>query len=393
VSIGKEQPSMFTIEDRGLIFDATLQPPAGRIAYFTSLCVLRSGVTLCGCQNGPGKHAATSTVRLSRSMDAGTTWELMPTRFETRINGVAGSLGAAELVEATPGRLLLFATWFDRSDPERPLFDPVSEGILKSKQLLAVSTDDGMTWSPWRELSTGDLKGCALTGPVLQWSDGAIAFPFESFKEYDDPRPGQHAAWITVSRDLGESFSAPLLVAQHPQHSVYYWDQRLCTGRGNGEFTALFWTHDLADRRDLNVHLRHGVLEGDSIQATPIRATTMAGQIAAPLRLQDGRLLAFVVDRGQPGTMTLWCSSDDGTTWPPTDRILVYQHAERAALTQGSEQIDFKQYWEDMGKWSFGHPALRLLADGHLLLAWYAGLPDCMSLHWARIRVQAGNAP
>lgn len=384
---------MFTIEERALIFDAASQPPAGRIAYFTSLCVLRSEVILCGCQNGPGKHAVTSTVRLSRSMDAGRTWELMSTRFETRINGVAGSLGAAELVEAAPGRLLLFATWFDRSDPERPLFDPVTEGILKSKQLLAVSTDDGLTWSDWRELATGDLKGCALTGPILQWSDGTIAFPFESFKEYDDPRPGQHAAWITVSRDLGESFSLPLLVAQHPQHSVYYWDQRLCTGLGNGEFSVLFWTHDLAARRDLNVHLRHGVLEDDSIQATSILATSMAGQIAAPLRLPDGRLLAFVVDRGQPGTMTLWCSTDDGTSWPPAERIIVYQHDERAALTQGSEQIDFKQYWEDMGKWSFGHPALRRLADGHLLLAWYAGSPDCMSLHGARIRVEAGNAP
>jgi len=383
---------MFTIEDQGLIFDATLQPAAGRIAYFTSLCVLRSGVILCGCQNGPGKHAVTSIVRLSRSVDAGKTWELLPAEFETRIEGVAGSLGAAELVEAAPGRLLLFATWFNRSDPERPLFDPVTEGILKSKQLLAVSTDDGLNWGAWREISTGDLKGCALTGPVVQWNDGTIAFPFESFKEYDDPRPGQHAAWITVSRDLGKTFSAPLLLAQHPEHKVYYWDQRLCARPGAGEFTALFWTHDLAEQRDLNVHLRHGVIDGERILASSIVATTIPGQIAAPLRLQDGRLLAFVVDRGRPGTMTLWCSSDDGKTWPSSDRAVIYTHDERAAVTQGRENIDFKQYWEDMGKWSFGHPALRLLGDGQLLLAWYAGSPDCMSLSWARVRVAQRSA-
>jgi hypothetical protein len=120
------------------------------------------------------------------------------------------------------------------------------------------------------------------------------------------------------------------------------------------------------------------------------RATTIPGQIAAPLRLDDDRLLAFVVDRGRPGTMTLWCSPDDGTNWPLADRLVVYTHDERAAVTQGRENIDFKQYWEDMGKWSFGHPAIRPLDDQHVLLAWYAGTPDRMSLHWARVRIAAG---
>lgn len=84
--------------------------------------------------------------------------------------------------------------------------------------------------------------------------------------------------------------------------------------------------------------------------------------------------------------MSLWCSSDHGRTWPESNRLVVYPHDERAAIPQGRENIDFRQYWEDMGKWSFGHPAIRLLASGELLAAWYAGSPDCMSRHWARIR-------
>jgi hypothetical protein len=40
-----------------------------------------------------------------------------------------------------------------------------------------------------------------------------------------------------------------------------------------------------------------------------------------------------------------------------------------------------------MLQWSFGHPALRSLDADHLLLAWYAGTPDALSLHWARVRV------
>ena len=128
-----------------------------------------------------------------------------------------------------------------------------------------------------------------------------------------------------------------------------------------------------------------------SLERSPIAATPIPGQIAAPLLLDNGSLLAFVVDRTQPGTMSLWYSSDGGESWPVSRRLVVHTHDEQAALTQGRENIDFKQYWEDMGKWTFGHPALRSLGDNRLLLAWYAGTPECMSLHWARVHMVAEN--
>ena len=377
---------MFTIADRGIVFDATIQPAEGRIAYFTSLCLLQSGTILCGYQNGPGKHSPTSRAGVSRSIDQGRTWTQLPVKFETVIDGIPGSLGCAEMTEIRPGRIIALTTWFDRSDPNRPLFDPVTEGILKSRQLMAVSTDDGETWSDWNELPTGDLKGCALCGPAVLWPDGQLAVSFESFKEYDDPRPGRHAAWVIVSQDGGETFSEPLQVAQHPDHQVYYWDQRLCPGKQPGEFYAAFWTHHLVEQRDLTVHFRTGTIHPHSISLNLIQDIAIPGQIAAPWLLKDGTLVLFVVDRGRPGTMTLWVSRDGGHTWPEPDRLLVYSHEERAAISQGRENIDFKQYWEDMGKWSFGHPAIRQLPDGDLLAAWYAGSPDCMSIHWARIR-------
>ena len=378
------------IEDRGLIYDASNRPQSERIAFFTSLCPLQSGDVLCGFQVGASKHGTEGTVRLCRSRDGGATWREIPFRFATVLDGVPGSLAAAELVEAEPGRLLLFATWFDRSDPMRPLFDPVTEGILRSKQLVAVSTDDGETWGDWRALATPGLTGCATTGPAVRWADGLIAHAFESFKEYDDPRPGRHAAWLLVSADGGRTFSEPLLVAQHPEHKVYYWDQRLCPTPRRGEFIDLFWTHDLEHKRDLRVHFRQAAIEGAGtsearVRGSPVRETEITGQIAAPLLLDDGRVLAFVVDRARPGTMKLWVSSDGGATWPERDCLLVHTHDERGAVTQGPDNVDFKQYWEDMGKWSFGHPAIRALPNGRVLLAWYAGTPDWMSIHWARV--------
>ncbi|MCA9073971.1 MAG: exo-alpha-sialidase [Planctomycetaceae bacterium] len=375
------------VEANGLIYDASDRPEDESVAAFVSLCRLSSGSLLCGFQLGPKKHDVHSTIRFCRSDDGGQTWQELPTRFDSRVEGMHGSLSSGEIFELAPGHLLLYVTWFDRSDPERPLFDPETEGILRSKQLIAESHDDGATWSDWRVLPWSDLKGCSSTGPILQWPDGRIALAFESYKEYDDPSPATHGAWIVSSENNGQTFGPPFSVAQHPEHTVYYWDQRLCRGPGDDDAIAMFWTHDLKAQQDLSVHLRHFSLVDDPIESQEIIDTGIPGQIAAPLLLKDGRLLAFVVDRNGPMTMKLWQSPDGGSTWPAEKSLLVYEHDEQAPLTQGTSDVDYAEYWEDMTKWSFGHPVIRPLDDDHVLVAFYAGVPNQLSVHWARIAI------
>jgi hypothetical protein len=373
------------VEAKGLVLDAEAQPAAQAVNAFTSLLRLQSGAYLCGFQSGPAKHAVTSVARVFRSDDGAGTWHEVPLNRPSTWQGIPGSVSSADLVEVAPGRLIMFTTWFDRSDPDRPLFDPVTQGVLHSKQLWCVSTDEGRTWGPWQQIATPGLTGTASCITALRWSDGAIAHCFESYKEYDDPSPGRHGAWLSVSRDAGRSFGPPIQVAQHPEHKLFYWDQRLCAGKEPGEFYGLFWTHDMEHKKDLTVHFRRGTIH-DRPPCVPI-ATPIRGQIGAPLLLDDGRLLGFVVDRERPATMKLWCSPDGGKTWPEKDALVVYNHEEKAKLTQGSENVDFVQYWDDMAKWSFGHPAIQPHDRDRVLVAWYAGNPGRLSVHWARVRV------
>ena len=369
------------IEDRGIVYDAVRQTPAARVASFTGLFISRDGTVFCSFQCGSKKHAVDSTVRVFCSRDQGRSWSDTGSRFQTSFQGVAGSLAAGEIEEVAPGRLIIISTWFDRHEPERPVFDPVTEGLLRTKQLVAFSEDAGKSWTPWRELPIGKLTGCAGTGPLLRWSDGALAYPFESYKEYDDTRPGAHGAWFMTSRDGGLTFGAPVLVAQDPRGRVYYWDQRLCVGQEPGEYFGLFWTHDLEHKKDLTVHGKYHRPDAPGA----VRPTEIPGQITAPLLLDDGRLFACAIARNTPGTVTLWQSDDKGKTWPR--RLLIYTHDEKALLSQGAENIDFVQYWEDMGKWSFGHPAVRLIGKNQLLIVYYAGVPNCLSIHWARVDI------
>jgi hypothetical protein len=371
--------------ERGLVFDATKRNPPERVCAFTGLCRLRSGTIITGFQCGAAKHAINSLGRLARSRDGGRTWEDLGSPFNPVLGGVPGTLASADVVEPEPGRLLVSTTWFDRSDPNKPLFDPVTQGVLHCKQVCAESTDEGVSWSPWKVLPTPGLTGCAATGAPLRWADGTLAFAFESYKEFDDPKPGRHGAWVLLSRDGGRTFPQLHKIAQHPEHKLFYWDQRLTIGREPGSYYGLFWTHDLDKKEDRNVHFCKGSIHRTD-NPQPVE-TNIPGQIAAPLLLPDGRLLGFVVDRHRPGTLKLWQSKDDGVTWPEKDALVVHTHDEKALLSQGEHNVDFNEYWEDMAKWTYGHPAIVQLDDSQVLLAFYAGTPGCLSIHWARVRV------
>ena len=378
------------ITHKATIYDAPSQDVSRRVAFMDGLLKLQSGSWLSGFTVGPEKNHPTGTLQLSRSRDGGRSWELVPFAFTSEFDGVPGSLSSGELVEAEPGRLLIFTTWFDRSDPERPLFNPETEGILRSRLLVAESSDEGDSWSTWREIPTPGLTGCALTGPIVKWSDGTIAVTFESFKEFDDPAPVSPGAWLLRSVDGGRSFGDLFRVAQDPENNVYYWDQRLCPTQTPGEFVVMYWTHDRAGQYDRRVHfLRANCADGEHSATLPVE-TTIPGQIAAPLLLSDSHILSFVVDRERPGTMRLWQSRDGGATWPEEESLIVHEHAEQAALTQGTTDIDFAAFWEDMGRWSFGHPAIRHAGPGRVLVSWYAGTPDCMSVHAAEVTLDEG---
>ena len=374
------------IEYQAVVYDATQHGEHGQTAFFDSVRRLASGTWLSGYTAGKTKHHHEGTIRISRSRDDAHTWETLPWQFEKQLDGIPGSLAGAEMVEVEPGRVLLFSTWFDRTDPERPLFDPETEGILRSRMLACESTDEGDSWSNWREIPTPGLTGCAMTGPIVQWPGGTLGFNFESFKEFDDPTPVEPGAWMLLSEDGGQKFDRLFSVARHPDSLLYYWDQSLCPGRGDGEFLGMFWTHNRTEKRYISVHFLAANTNGDRSASLTVE-TSIPGQIAAPLLLDDGRILAFVVDRDRPGTLKLWESCDDGATW--ADRLTVHTHDEQALLSQGSgkENVDFAEFWEDMGKWSFGHPTLAKAGPDRVLATWYAGSPNCMSVHSAMIDV------
>lgn len=370
------------IVDQGVLFDATQQPPQRRSNSFTSVLAMPGDRLLVSFRTGHSKDDPDENLILRLSQDGGRSWETVFEGLPPQVGGVAGGWRHGAIGCLDSGRLIGAFCWFDRSDRSLPLANPKTQGTLPSRVFVMESRDEGRTWVDAREVNTRPFEGIATTGSILRLANGALALPYEAWKSYDDIGPGEHHAILRISRDGARSFEPAVIVAHDPKANLFFWDQRLAVDPESGKLIALLWTHDRQAQQDRNIHIAWGAPDGTT-WTEPVD-TGIAGQIASPLILPGGRVLAVYVHRHSPPGLRAVLSEDFGRTWDRASEIEFY--ASGAGRESGMEgQRSFGDYWSDMSVWSFGHPEAALLAAGHVFVAFYGGDGGALSMHWRRL--------
>ena len=367
------------IVDRGLVFDADRVQDSLKVCSFTSLLQLRDGSLLVSCRRGTAKDSADGTAVIFRSTDQGATWSEISSGFVTQFEGVPGEIRSVELAELDDGRLLAVLGWVDRSGGDGVLRDSDSDTMPMMHLLQEYSSDGGRSWSGRRVLKHQSV----LSGPIVRLVDGGFLVTSEYSHGATVTVPRFHGAYAHFSQD-GEYFEPAVDVVPGDPHIFYYDQRQRCCPR-SGRLVAMFWTYDIHAEADIEMHMAWG--DPKSLTWSTPQSTGVPGQIAMPIPLQDGRLLAFYVHRHIPGSLRLMLSPDQGLTWHREAELVVYEST--GASEQGIErQTTYDAFWDAMGTWSFGHPSAAVLSDGSLLLVFYAGPNESsLSVHWARVEL------
>lgn len=350
------------------------------VAAFPAVTVLESGELLGFYRIGPTKDSAGSVTEVRRSTDGGRTWSEPVTPFADLYEGVQGSL---QVVYATPlggTRLIACALWVDREEyPGKPLFNADTEGCLPMKILVADSQDDGQTWTEWREVMvTEDVGPPSLTNPIMRLRDGRLIVSIETNKTYFDGSQWFQRVVYCESDDNGATWTLPRTVCQDPTGNVFHWDQRAAVSP-EGVLGTFSWTYDKQANRYLNIR-RHVSRDGGQSWVTD--ELDFSDQAAHPAVLKDGRTVLAWVDRyGSRSIRARAAESVDGRFDAATE-VVLYQAAAPANQTS-----DTGAMLVDMSLWSFGLPYGEALADGDVLVVYYAGEPQRMDIRWARLRV------
>lgn len=364
--------------EQGTLYDAERAPAHRKSCAFTSLVALSDGSYRCSFRAAPGRDIPGGKLRIMGSAN-GRDWEIVHPGLTIELDGIEGDMYAGYLAELTPGTLTGSFVWVDRSNPDLSFVHPETAGVLEMRNLLATSRDGGVTWEDWRELDLGPEDGCSCTGPIFAPEPGVLAFPYETWKAYEDPSPGSHTASLRFSRDRGATWEERRIVAADPEERVFYWDQRIAVHPETGELIVMFWTHDREAASDIDNHMAwcHSVKASWS---RPISAG-WSGQHCQPLALGGDMLAAIHTERTGRGGIIVRLSDDFGRTWSAAPPLRIYE----PALAPVAGEASFEAFWQSMMRWPFGHPRAVITPEDEILAAWYAGIDDVIGMRWARI--------
>jgi BNR repeat protein len=354
------------------------------ILTFPSVVALASGALLATLRAGSTKDSADETVELYRSDDGGRIWRMLRQfSFDGTIGSARGSLKLCYLTELAPGQLIAAAMWVDRTTyPGQPLFNPPTEGCLPMFILLATSSDEGATWSPWRVVQLpGEIGPASLTSPIVQLPDGALAMSVETNKHYHDEGQWLQRVVLIHSGDGGQTWGAPITAAQDPTGQIFNWDQRLGLAP-DGRLGAFLWTYDRQARAYLNIHRR--ISSDGGMTWTDAEDLGFPDQAGRPAVLPDGRVLLPWVDRFGTHAIRARLAPAIDAAFDPATEVVLYELGTSGARGQDSDSTG--ALLAEMSLWTFGLPYAAALPDGDVLAVYYAGSETAMDIQWARVR-------
>ena len=233
-------------------------------------------------------------------------------------------------------------------------------------------------------IDLGGHDGASTAGPVLRLADGTLGVPFETWKSHWDANPGVPAAYLRLSRDEGRTWDDEVLVARDPANRIFYWDERLETHPDDGRLVNMFWTHDVEAGQDIDVHVCWGSPDGRE-WTEPCRRGSPAN-IPQPISLGGDRLVALSSHRGDPPGIRADPQRGLRADLGPRRGVDGLRERRRHGTGAGAPRAQ-ADYWNDMGKWQFGHPRGARLPNGDVLVVFYGGSGVSRSARWARLRI------
>lgn len=365
----------------GIVYDNILENR--RSLCFPRLCVLGER-WLCVFRSAYKKEQSRGQeTLLCWSDDEGKTWSepiapFDPFEFEKK----PGVFREAGISVINNNELIASLWWVDHSDPDLPLFNWDTEGLLDSKLFISKSYDKGQTWTIPVNVPSGPFtKSTPIDSHIIITKD-KLAYPFEQYKNFYEKGDWRHYSAMMLSDDNGITWDSYTITAHDPDGRMFYWDQRPCVV-AEEEIFVVFDAFEKGTNTRPNMHAR--ISSGNLKEWSDLWDIGVAGQPGYPLQLPDGRISLVYNDRGEEPGIKIRVSSDRGKSFPDDTCFLVY--SPRISRKQLDKRADLKDVMLELNQTAvFGYPSQRLLPNGDILITYYAGdNADTTNIRWARI--------
>ncbi len=370
------------IVDRGILYRNPRPEKESIHAYFADTVQLSASEFISTYWRTPESLSAEGRLMQSRSTDSGQTWQDEGLVYDLSGDDRLFSYRGHHLLRLSDGTLLLTANRWDRSDPEKPYYNPKTEGYLPCDITLFRSTDLGHTWSGPQVVPLPDAVIGNMSGPTIELPDGSLLLPCETWKSWDDPSPAPLRTFALFSRDGGATWGEMTSVADGMEEGIYYGDQRIIN-LDDARLLAVFWTHNFVENKDLPIHISYSENNGRT-WSDPI-STAIPGQVCGPVNVGGGRVfLAYNLRFGdRPGIVGI-ISNDNGASWNFDSQVMIWDPLARRDAANVSED---KTIASSLTDFTFGKPNTIRLMDGCIMVSFWSTVDGVTDVRWAKLEL------
>lgn len=343
----------------GTIYENPLPQLRARQSMFPGICRLTDGKILALHHMGQAFEAADATTFASISEDNGKTWGAPIRLFDKESEQIPLSDGCKP-TQLPDGRIIAIGYQFERPDPDLPVGNPETGGLLPDEVFYTISNDGGETWSERIAIPTAWQNSTEASAPIVALNDGSLATPITGFPRWDGSSAGKNCGRVLRSYDGGKTWNDDVICTEFAGDKVTCYEQRMCQLE-DGSIIVISWNENTETGERMNNHVTISYDNGKTF-SKPID-TGIKGQASSVLALDGDKFLtihAIRRDTDEPGVYFCIASIKDGKfipekferVWAPNSPILKSKHM--------AEIFAFMK---------FGQPGAVRLPDGKILLA------------------------
>lgn len=326
---------------------------------FPWLCELPNGKLLAAHQMGQAFESVDGTTCISESTDGGKTWS-KPWKAHDKSMETVPLTDCGKITALLDGRLVMLGYQYYRHDPELPLGNPETGGLLDDEIYFAISDDQGRTWSARQALDCAWGKHVEASSPILVLQDGSWVTPITGFPKWDGTMTARNCGRLLRSDDQGKTWNDDAVCMEFPGDGVTCYEQRVCQLE-NGNIVVIGWNEEISTGKRLNNHITISRDNGKTF-SVPID-TGIHGQASCIMHLGGNRVLTLHAvrrDTDEPGIYACVADLSDGT-WNPICVKRVWAPA--VPMVKNTKMAEIFSFLK------FGQPGCILLKDGDVLMS------------------------
>jgi len=333
-----------------------------RHAKFPGAAKLHSGEILVLCEIGEAFESADSKTYVVRSSDNGNTWN-----FQGGLYSYSGICNYSESLKPTvlkDGRIIAVGYRFDRSNPDLPIGNPQTGGLLPGKNVVSFSNDEGRTWSVPTVIETEYPELLEVSGPCVQLASGELLAIGSPFKMWNGSNPTGQCGILLRSNDLGKTWDCKTKFFDF--NGITPWESRICQ-MSDGTLVIISWCYDLKKGENLPNHVVFSHDNGHT-WSNPIDTKIMA-QASNLLPFGDNKLLTIHAHRSGEIGLALRLIDISNDKWYVLEETFIWGNVPKVNSSGNIIQ--------QFASLKFGQPSLLRISSKELL-AFFWCIEDCI---------------